>query len=335
VTSSHSPVGTSLQRFRFRRPLRLHLVRKRTERRCRAGSREVGVSFRAALPPAEWRTTRWRRNCCVRSDYLGFVAPLVTLAVAGWPSGSSAPCSTRFPFSKDRGVAALVNLASPSERRRTAESDSRLTRLSWDSFARALPPTSPSRVHSWKRPESPTLARRRPLVAAPSAARCHARRLFRPRGFSPPRRFAPRDGSGCFATRASQGSLRCWCRRPPPPGKPDPEARPEGPKLLVQPGTEAPNRDTVPAARAPFEEPSPSTGGDASLHPRCLLEVASQSVRTRRSFPTVRPPARPCSVDVCEPPPSPLPVPKTARVLPWASVPASQCRPRPTPHAGL
>ena len=49
--------------------------------------------------------------------------------------------------------------------------------------------------------------------------------MFRPRGFSPPRRVAPRDGFECVATRASQGSLRFRCHRPPPPGKPDPEAR--------------------------------------------------------------------------------------------------------------
>lgn len=48
VTSSHSPVGTSLQRSRFRRPLRPHHVRKHTWRRCKASSREVVVSFRAA-----------------------------------------------------------------------------------------------------------------------------------------------------------------------------------------------------------------------------------------------------------------------------------------------
>jgi hypothetical protein len=55
----------------------------------------------------------------------------------------------------------------------------------------------------------------------PSSAACyHACCKFRPRGFSPPRRFAPRDGFGCFAIRASQSSLRFQFHRPPPLGKP-------------------------------------------------------------------------------------------------------------------
>jgi hypothetical protein len=53
-----------------------------------------------------------------------------------------------------------------------------------------------------------------------SAAHYHAYCKFRPRGFSPPRRVAPRDGFGCFAIRASQSSLRFLFNRPPPLGKP-------------------------------------------------------------------------------------------------------------------
>jgi hypothetical protein len=46
-----------------------------------------------------------------------------------------------------------MDLASPSERLENAEIGSHQFRLSWDSFARALPPTSPSRVHSSLTPE--------------------------------------------------------------------------------------------------------------------------------------------------------------------------------------
>ena len=91
------------------------------------------------------------------------------------------------------------------------------------------------------------------------------------------------------------------------------------------------DRDTFPAARAPFEESPPSTGGGTSLHPRCPLEVASQPVRTRGSFPAARPPTRRCSVDGSELLPSPLPVRGSVRVLPWVSIPASLHQPKPIP----
>jgi hypothetical protein len=87
--------------------------------------------------------------------------------------------------------------------------------LSWDSFS-----LCPSADMTVARPHQTAFLRRRP-----SAARFHTFCKFRPRGFSPPRRFAPRDGFGCIAIQASQGSLRCQQSRPPPPGKPDPEAR--------------------------------------------------------------------------------------------------------------
>jgi len=73
-----------------------------------------------------------------------------------------------------------------------------------------------------------------------SAAHYHAYCKFRPRGFSPPRRVAPRDGFGCFATQASRGSLRFQSHRPSP---------------SWQAKTRRHERRTFPAARAPYEEP--------------------------------------------------------------------------------
>jgi hypothetical protein len=106
-----------------------------------------------------------------------------------------------------------------------------------------------------------------------SAAHYHAYCKFRPRGFSPPRRVAPRDGFGCFAIRASQSSLRFRFNRPPPLGKPNQEAK----------------RRTFPAARAPYEEPSSFTGGHISRCARYPLEVAAQMVQTRKPFPSAWP----------------------------------------------
>lgn len=58
-----------------------------------------------------------------------------------------------------------------------------------------------------------------PLAKVALTTRCHAC-CSSAHGFSPFRRFTPRDGVGYFATRAGRGSLRCWHNRPPPPGKP-------------------------------------------------------------------------------------------------------------------
>jgi hypothetical protein len=125
----------------------------------------------------------------------------VVFAVAGRPSGVSPHRSIRVQLERT-GDAAFLDFASPSERLRNtrtfpdALAPAGIVRLSWDSFARAPPPTSPSRVHS-SLPSGPAhlSVRGIPSRRQPSAARYHTRRMFRPRGFSPPRRFAPRPTS--------------------------------------------------------------------------------------------------------------------------------------------
>jgi hypothetical protein len=169
-------------------------------------------------------------------------------------------------------------------------------RLSWDSFTRALPPTSPPRVHSQYEPK---------LV--PSVARCQADRAFRPRGFSPPRRLSPRNGSRCFATGAGPGFA-----------------------ALPAPHTPTAWRTRPGAASAPFPQrghpsknSSPSTAAvHLSVNP-CPPAVAARTVQTRRPFPCAWPTTGRYSADVSERLPSLLPASRTVRVLPWASVPAT------------
>jgi hypothetical protein len=76
--------------------------------------------------------------------------------------------------------------------------------LSWDSSF-APPPTSPMRVHS--RGTSP-----------PSARRCQAPHTFRPRGFPPPRRLAPRIGSRVCCTPQPVLGFAAFRARGPPRG---------------------------------------------------------------------------------------------------------------------
>jgi len=204
-----------------------------------------------------------------------------------------------------------MDLASPSERLENAEpalADSPLL-----GFVRSCPAAditaarplqTASRIRCAFRRRA-SLCRKR-HQRQPSAARFHTRHMFRPRGFSPPRRFAPRptsrnslahgprnrsscfhgDSSGCFATRASRGSLRCQPphlsmrqtgRNPPRPTFTTAEAKSEGASLAF------------PAARAPYEEPSTSAADNTSRCHRYPLEVAAQQVQTRRSYPTAWP----------------------------------------------
>jgi len=67
-----------------------------------------------------------------------------------------------------------------------------------------------------------------PFAKVALATRCHACCSSAP-GFSPVRRFAPRDGFRCFATCTGRGSLRCWSFRPSPLGKPKSEGTSEQP----------------------------------------------------------------------------------------------------------
>jgi len=104
------------------------------------------------------------------------------------------------------GTAAFMDLASTSERRRVAETALAVSSLL--GFVRLMPHYRRGRLAS-----TPGLPLER---STPSATRCHACRMFRPCGFSPPRRLAPRDDFGCIAIRAGQGSLRFCLIRPQP-----------------------------------------------------------------------------------------------------------------------
>jgi len=113
------------------------------------------------------------------------------------------------------GVAALVVLASPSERLGMAETA--LTASSLLGFVRSCPAADITVARPLQTAFRTDCACTPPIPSRmpSSAARYHACCKFRPRGFSPPRRFAPRDGFGCFAIRASQSSLRFFVQPTP------------------------------------------------------------------------------------------------------------------------
>jgi len=87
-------------------------------------------------------------------------------------------------------------------------------------------------------------------------------------------------------------------------------------------------RSAFPAARAPFEEPSSSTGGNASRHCRYPHEVAARPVQTRRPYLAAWPSTGRCSADNSGPSRSPLPVCAMTHVLPWVSIPATPRTPK-------
>ena len=160
-----------------------------------------------------------------------------------------------------------MDLASPSERLENAEptlADSPLL-----GFVRSCPAADITVARPLQPDSGFRLAFRRfdPLVSRrhwnqPSAARFHTVCMFRPCGFSPLRRLAPRDGFECFATRASQGSLRC--RRPSLEGRP---------MLPLDPRR---NRTLTPAAPPPHHLPKQTRGLEAPFpqrgHPTKNLE---------------------------------------------------------------
>jgi hypothetical protein len=234
-----------------------------------------------------------------------FVAPLMTFhryrpSLQGFPL-AAAPGSNSLKL----GVTALVVLASLSERLGMAETT--LVASSLVGFVRSCPAADITVARPLQTAFRINCACTPPIPSRmpSSAAHYHAYCKFRPRGFSPPRRVAPRDGFGCFAIRASQSSLRCRFHRPPTPW---------------QAKVRRYERRTFPAARAPFEEPLSSTGDNTSRCSRYPHEVASHLVQTRRPFPNAWPSAGHYSVDDCGPPRSPLPVHAMVRVLPWASI---------------
>jgi len=130
-------------------------------------------------------------------------------------------------------------------------SSTELSLLPWSNStsSRGIRPAVRSRNHGLRRSPDPgadlpstdpVTRKRAPSVHRPSV-HSHTRRrvlrsrgtileiLFRPRGFTPPRRFPPLGGRGLVASRCrSWGSSRFWSRIPDPrPGKPDRGGRTE------------------------------------------------------------------------------------------------------------
>jgi len=156
-------------------------------------------------------------------------------------------------------------------------------RLSWDSFARALLPTSPSRVYSRLHSEPTVLAHRQSLHE------CRPRQLATTLTASSILVVSHHlDGllrvTASDVLQSEPARVRCVSgfNRPPPPW---------------QAKTRRHERRTFPAARAPYEEPSSSTGGHTSRCTRYPREVASQQVQTRKPYPTAWPSTGLYSVD--------------------------------------
>jgi len=168
--------------------------------------------------------------------------------------------------------------------------------LSWDSSRtcrsrcpRPLPPTSPPSVHS-RQASLPGFGLRGTTSEV----------VFRPRGFAPPRRFAPLDGSrACCIPQPVVGFVAFPC---------GPVCRPHGPKTArAAPASPFPRRLSYPpkdsprpqpyrvtAALAPLPLPSPLRR--ASRPPRCQDARCSRLGDDRSA-------SRPCSVDESVPPP--------------------------------
>ena len=152
----------------------------------------------------------------------------------------------------------------------------------------------------------------------PSVTHCHASHLVRPRGFSPPRRFAPRDGFGCFATQAGWGSPRCWFHRPPPSGKP----RPGGTRVEPFP------RRGHPSKNLPRRQPETTSRWPRALSRFLLIQCGPESPSQMRGPPQGFTPSTLLDLNRL-----PLPAPDSALVLPWASILAALQRPKPLPPA--
>jgi hypothetical protein len=126
----------------------------------------------------------------------------------------------RLPGSEPPGASTSVTFTSPSMRPHTVGNPSRHagtevpseTRVPASPGVRPLsapPPMHRPRVHS-RRPKPPSGRRHHPFRLA-----------FRPRGFSPPRRFPPRSGCGFVAPRYRSGVRRVSRRRLPEPPERD------------------------------------------------------------------------------------------------------------------
>jgi len=178
------------------------------------------------------------RNCDSSTDVIAFVAPLVTFTVTGWPLGSSSCRSTRFQFVRTGGCC-------PHE----PGSSFRAPRDRWTDPRRfashgirsldALPPTWPSRVHSQSPPEEDDLWQLAATLTARSVLvvfhHYNGLRRVTASGVLQPVPVRVR----CVSVLADHHRV----------GKPSPG------------GT----CSNFPAARAPFEEPSASTGDPTSL----------------------------------------------------------------------
>ena len=182
-----------------------------------------------------------------------------------------------------------------------------LVRLSWDSFSRAPPPTSSSRVHS-------------------QLSEDNLRQLATTRA----------AWSVLVVSHHLDGLLRVTT-----PGVLQPE--PAGVRCVA--GTTDPHRlasqtrrhkvSAVPAARAPFEEPSSSTAGVHLSMARSPPAVASHEVQARRPYPHARPTTGRCSVDASGHSTSPLPAPTECPRPSMGFCACSTLRPKPKSSADV
>jgi hypothetical protein len=152
-----------------------------------------------------------------------------------WPVGVDCSAS---PFHE---MWAFVNFSSPSEHSRLCQNSSRSPKrpeffLSWDSPACTPLPFVFRRVHSRK-------------LALPSVRRCDPSNVFRPRGFAPPRRLAPRRLCGFVAPRCRPVGFVVF---------PGAARSPLGVRCV---------RSVPHDAVTPFEEFPSSAAVSASLHP--------------------------------------------------------------------
>jgi len=153
--------------------------------------------------------------------------------------------------------------------------DPRRSHLSWDSFE--VCPSADDQI-------------RRPLPAVPSKRRClrpvaATRQVaFRPRGFAPPRRFAPAHPCGLVASRCQPG-VRCVSPATRPgPAEAEPARRPRDPRNAVH----TPRRIPLVCSRTASPRPLPSCRYPSQTwvfaleprpHPKARPPVASMADR--------------------------------------------------------
>jgi hypothetical protein len=190
--------------------------------------------------------------------------------------------------------------------------------LSWDSSRpcrsrspRPLPPTSPPSVHS-RQASLPGFGLRGTTSEV----------AFRPRGFAPPRRFAPLDGSrACCIPQPVVGFVAFPCA---------PTCEPRGPKTeRAAPASPSPRRVSYPPKDSPRPQPYRIT---AALAPLPLLPSLSARLPATPfpGCPLLAPRRRPLGFEALlrvRVRTSSRPFPAGRRpVLPWASLPSKVLR---------